>query len=86
MYWLSTKEIFIDGSSGGDYTSVQSLYNDNGDQFELLKLDPENVCLVPYSSGTTGPSKGVLLSHRNLMASITALRLVTSLESIIELL
>ena len=86
MYWLSIKEIFIDGSSGGDYTSVQSLYNDNGDQFKLLKLDPETVCLVPYSSGTTGLPKGVLLAHRDLLVSIIALRLVTSVESVIELL
>ena len=31
-------------------------------------LSPEDVCLVMYSSGTTGRPKGVMLSHRNLAA------------------
>src|SRR3954447_8255704 len=30
-------------------------------------VDPEDVCLVMYSSGTTGRPKGVMLSHRNMV-------------------
>lgn len=29
-----------------------------------LTIDPEALAMLPYSSGTTGPSKGVRLSHR----------------------
>jgi acyl-CoA synthetase (AMP-forming)/AMP-acid ligase II len=29
-----------------------------------------HVCVIPYSSGTTGLSKGVMLTHRNLVANI----------------
>ncbi|GJP87046.1 hypothetical protein CLOP_g17020 [Closterium sp. NIES-67] len=35
-----------------------------------LQLD---TCALPYSSGTTGVSKGVMLSHRNLIANIQQL-------------
>ena len=33
-------------------------------------VDPDDVVVLPYSSGTTGLSKGVMLTHRNLVANI----------------
>jgi acyl-CoA synthetase (AMP-forming)/AMP-acid ligase II len=35
-----------------------------------VALDPEDVVALPYSSGTTGLPKGVMLTHRNLVANI----------------
>ncbi|KAL0919883.1 hypothetical protein M5K25_012008 [Dendrobium thyrsiflorum] len=34
------------------------------------KLEQSDVCALPYSSGTTGTSKGVMLTHRNLIANL----------------
>ena len=31
---------------------------------------PDDLVVLPYSSGTTGLSKGVMLTHRNLVANI----------------
>ena len=39
----------------------------------VVALDPvqqSDLCALPYSSGTTGVSKGVMLSHRNLVSSL----------------
>lgn len=36
----------------------------------LIQLDPSSPAALPYSSGTTGMAKGVLLSHRNLVSNV----------------
>ncbi|WP_439137190.1 AMP-binding protein [Roseicyclus sp.] len=39
---------------------------------EQAPIDPEtHVVVLPYSSGTTGRPKGVMLTHRNLVANVT---------------
>ncbi|HKH22856.1 MAG TPA: AMP-binding protein [Solirubrobacterales bacterium] len=35
-----------------------------------VEVDPGDLAVLPYSSGTTGLMKGVMLSHRNLVANI----------------
>ena len=35
-----------------------------------VTIDPDDVVALPYSSGTTGLPKGVMLTHRNLVANI----------------
>jgi acyl-CoA synthetase (AMP-forming)/AMP-acid ligase II len=37
---------------------------------EDVEIDPEELAVLPYSSGTTGLMKGVMLTHRNLVANI----------------
>jgi acyl-CoA synthetase (AMP-forming)/AMP-acid ligase II len=37
---------------------------------EQVPVAPDDVVALPYSSGTTGISKGVMLTHRNLVANI----------------
>ena len=35
-----------------------------------VEVDPDDLAVLPYSSGTTGLMKGVMLTHRNLVANI----------------
>lgn len=63
-------DIVIVGESGGDEPTLADLIAEGGDLPET-DIDPENdLAVLPYSSGTTGMPKGVMLSHRNLIANV----------------
>ena len=66
------KEVFVLGNAPG-CTPFADLIGD-GCKTCGFKVDPRNdVFCLPYSSGTTGLPKGVMLTHRNLVA-YTAIR------------
>jgi 4-coumarate--CoA ligase len=37
---------------------------------DLPNVNADDVCLIPYSSGTTGMPKGVMLTHKNLVSNL----------------
>ncbi len=62
-------EVFVFGEAPGA-TPFAELLGDDGPP-PLVDLDPRNdVVALPYSSGTTGLPKGVMLTHRNLVANM----------------
>ena len=62
-------EVFVLGEAA-DASSFSELLGDPGAAPEVA-FDPANdIAAVPYSSGTTGLSKGVMLSHRSLVANM----------------
>ena len=50
--------------------SFSELLGDPGAAPDVAFDPPNDIAAVPYSSGTTGLSKGVMLSHRNLIANV----------------
>ncbi|MBO0682229.1 MAG: AMP-binding protein [Candidatus Dormibacteraeota bacterium] len=66
-----------DTSSGGSFKSLSVA----GDQAPPVSVDPtEDVVAIPYSSGTTGNPKGVMLTHRNMVANAAIFEPLESFE------
>ncbi|HEX6116317.1 MAG TPA: AMP-binding protein [Solirubrobacterales bacterium] len=65
-------EVYVVGE--GDAKPFTDLLGDPGEAPEI-EVDPaEDLAVLPYSSGTTGLPKGVMLTHRNLVANLLQTR------------
>jgi len=66
---LPIDEVFVFGEAPGA-TPFAELISQAAEPV-TLEIDPaEDVVALPYSSGTTGLAKGVMLTHRNLIANV----------------
>jgi acyl-CoA synthetase (AMP-forming)/AMP-acid ligase II len=63
----AVREVYVIGEADG-YASVASLAG--APLAEQVAVGLDDVVALPYSSGTTGLAKGVMLTHRNLVSNI----------------
>jgi acyl-CoA synthetase (AMP-forming)/AMP-acid ligase II len=71
-------EIFVCDQAEG-YRSVTELLASTGPE-PSVTIDPaEDVAVLPYSSGTTGAAKGVMLTHRNIATNISQAEVMITL-------
>jgi acyl-CoA synthetase (AMP-forming)/AMP-acid ligase II len=67
MKGSSVTELYLIGDAGERH----SLYELVGEPLaEHAPVGPDDLVVLPYSSGTTGMPKGVMLTHRNLVANV----------------
>ncbi|HET9546666.1 MAG TPA: 4-coumarate--CoA ligase family protein [Desertimonas sp.] len=63
----AVKEVYVIGDADG-YPSIGALAG--APLADQVPVDLDDVVVLPYSSGTTGLAKGVMLTHRNLVSNI----------------
>jgi acyl-CoA synthetase (AMP-forming)/AMP-acid ligase II len=67
---VGIEELFVFGSADGA-TPFDSLLAETDHLLPKIEIDPLNdLVVLPYSSGTTGLPKGVMLTHHNLVANM----------------
>ena len=62
----------IVGENGDVYSFLGTTFREmlRTEREKLAKVKPEDPCLLLFTSGTTGTGKGVLISHKNVVANI----------------
>uniref|UniRef100_A0A2P2L0M1 4-coumarate--CoA ligase n=1 Tax=Rhizophora mucronata TaxID=61149 RepID=A0A2P2L0M1_RHIMU len=53
-----------------DFLHFSDLTKADETEIPAVKINPDNVVALPYSSGTTGLPKGVMLTHKGLVTSV----------------
>ena len=80
--------IFVLGEAAG-VSSVRDVAPARGTRLRSPSTPAEDLAVLPYSSGTTGLPKGVMLTHRNLVANtaqVTGCGLVSERDTVIAVL
>ncbi|WP_434810162.1 AMP-binding protein [Microbacterium sp. bgisy189] len=70
--------IVLDGAEG--HPNLRELLTEQQSPPEVIFDPATHVAVLPYSSGTTGVPKGVMLNHRNLVANVEQCRVNIDLK------
>lgn len=63
------KVLVFHGNEGDHVQLVENWLPEHGQHFERGVAEPDDLASIVYTSGTTGRPKGVMLSHRNMLAN-----------------
>ncbi|XP_044463078.1 4-coumarate--CoA ligase CCL1-like [Mangifera indica] len=64
------KIITTDSPPDEKWSHFSELTQEDESQIPAVKISPDDVVALPYSSGTTGLPKGVMLTHKGLVTSV----------------
>jgi acyl-CoA synthetase (AMP-forming)/AMP-acid ligase II len=77
------REVFVLGEGEGA-TPFAALLADAGSPPAVTIVPEADLVVLPYSSGTTGLPKGVMLTHRNLVANLRQMETMPSYRHFVE--
>ena len=75
----SVEQVFVLGQCAGT-TPFASLLESDAEVPDVQINPREDIAALPYSSGTTGPPKGVMLTHYNLVANLRQTEAASSIS------
>lgn len=65
------------------YDEGEKLIAEGNDYFDKVEIKPDDLAAIVFTSGTTGKSKGVMLTHKNIASDCTAsMRVLTGRHAI----
>lgn len=73
--------IVLDGAAGGEHPTAADLMDPELPAPEVSFDPATHLAVLPYSSGTTGNPKGVMLTHTNLTANVAQIRPLQGMQN-----
>lgn len=78
VYMGEAKRVKIEETP--DCVSMERFGNDSSSQVQEVVIEPEKLSAIVFTSGTTGKSKGVMLSQKNLISDVMSAKRILGLD------
>ena len=73
--------VMMDGSGEGRYSNLLGMFSAGPEEFRPARIFDTDLAVIMYTSGTTSDPKGVMLTHKNLLAECDAIFNAVSVSS-----